>query len=190
MQLRCRYPCVQVWQTDFSQVSPTLLATALLQLQQTDLYHFNPDVLFPLMDQGPTRLKYLPILELELVGVEPDTFARACVKLETVELSNLCEQSRHVAALLGLLATGKTRVRKLLTARTDLGEVEVEPEVLAKAVIGLEVATLDSLSSPQLGRWRRSSGSPQRAPGCGRSPSTPATSPPSPRASSAAAWPT
>ena len=150
MQLRCRYPCVQVWQTDFSQVSPTLLATALLQLQQTDLYHFNPDVLFPLMDQGRTRLKYLPILELELVGVEPDTFARACVKLETVELSNLCEQGRHVASLLGLLATGKTRVRKLLTAGTDLGEVEVEPEVLAKAVIGLEVATLDSLSSPQV----------------------------------------
>ena len=120
-----KFDSLEVSQTDLSYVSQSVLADTLLHLRQTDCYSYNPASLLPLLATQTSRLDYLAVTEAELVTVRASTFARALAKLETVEISNLVEQDNHVEAVLTLLATGTTRVRRLLAGGTALEEVGV-----------------------------------------------------------------
>lgn len=136
--------------TNFSLVNHSLLAQTIAQLKQTDVLHYNPDVLFPIMAKGSSRLEYLQLVDTELAGVPPAVFAEAVAGVRVLELLNIVGQAPHIAALLCSLAGGRSKVRRLVASGTDMGEVEVGAGVLARALHSLQAAAVDQLSPRQM----------------------------------------
>ena len=50
--------------TDLVQVGPAVLAATVLAVERTDLRHYDPDVLFPMMAAAQSRLTRLPIVRM------------------------------------------------------------------------------------------------------------------------------
>jgi len=133
--------------TDLLLVRPAVLAATVLAVERTDLRHYDPDVLFPMMAAAQSRLTRLPIVRM---GTNTAAFSRAIVKLEDINLPFMFESNAHVDALFQTLATEETNVKKVNAVSPHIKKLNIEPETLAAALHSVPRVTVGTMLPQQM----------------------------------------
>ena len=105
--------------SDFSLVEPTVLAKTMLKARQSDVIHFDANVLLSLLAENlnkDIKLEQLHLNQSDMAGVEVETFTKAVTKLTTLQMTDLRQEKSHLVALFLALANEKTELRRLMVA--------------------------------------------------------------------------
>ena len=139
--------------SDFSLVEPTVLAKTMLKARQSDVIHFDANVLLSLLAENlnkDIKLEQLHLNQSDMAGVEVETFTKAVTKLTTLQMTDLRQEKSHLVALFLALANEKTQLRRLMVAGSPLRDLQIPEEALALALNQLEVVEVEGMSRTQV----------------------------------------
>ena len=132
--------------SDFSLVEPTVLAKTMLKARQSDVIHFDANVLLSLLAENlnkDIKLEQLHLNQSDMAGVEVETFTKAVTKLTTLQMTDLRQEKSHLVALFLALANEKTQLRRVMVAGSPLRDLQIPEEALALALNQLEVVEVE-----------------------------------------------
>lgn len=132
--------------SDFSLVEPTVLAKTMLKARQSDVIHFDANVLLSLLAENlnkDIKLEQLHLNQSDMGGVEVETFTKAVTKLTTLQMTDLRQEKSHLVALFLALANEKSQLRRVMVAGSPLRDLQIPEEALALALNQLEVVEVE-----------------------------------------------